>query len=141
MTGDEMIGPTSRVLVVDDFELVRAMLRRTLAEMGITQVEEAVDGQNAEEMMVKAAQGGAPYNVIFCDWNMPRKSGVELLSSIRTMPAYQATPFVMVTAEAERDYVIQALAAGATDYIIKPVSGESLKRKIDSINRRLQKAG
>lgn len=135
-----MIGSTSRVLVVDDFELVRAMLRRTLAEMGITQVEEAVDGQNAEEMMVQAARDGNPYQVIFCDWNMPRKSGVELLSSIRSMPAYQSTPFVMVTAEAERDYVIQALAAGATDYIIKPVSGESLKRKIDSINRRLQKA-
>jgi len=135
-----MIGPNSKVLVVDDFELVRTMLRKTLSQIGISEVEEAEDGVIAEKMLMQAADSGAPFDVILCDWNMPHKSGIELLGALRASKAYKDTPFIMVTAEAERDYVIQALTEGATDYIIKPVSMESIKRKIESINRRLSSA-
>ncbi len=131
-----MIDSKSRILVVDDFELVRTMLRRTLAQLGIEHIEDAEDGVIAEKMLLKAAQEGRPFDVILCDWNMPHKTGIELLTAVRNNPIYKDTPFIMITAESEREYVIQALSQGATDYIVKPVSMESIKRKIESINRR-----
>lgn len=131
-----MIGPNSRILVIDDFELVRTMLRRTLAQMGMENVEVAEDGVVAEKKLLEAAFKNCPFEVILCDWNLPFISGIDLLKTLRKNQSYLHTPFIMITAESEREYIIQALSEGATDYIVKPVSLESIKRKIDSINRR-----
>jgi len=135
-----MIDSKSKVLVVDDFELIRMMLQKTLAELGIRNVEEAADGEEAASKLMQASEAGTPFDLVFADWNMPKKTGLELLQFARAHSNYQHTPFIMVTAEAERDLVIQALAAGATDYIIKPISPVGLKKKIEALNKRIGRA-
>lgn len=135
-----MINPDSRVLVVDDFELVRTMLQKALNDLGIKSIEQAADGEEARDKLLAAHKNGKPFDIVFADWNMPKMTGFELLQFIRSDKNLVNVPVVMVTAEAERDYVIQALSAGATDYIIKPVSLEGLRKKVESINKRISKS-
>jgi two-component system chemotaxis response regulator CheY len=134
-----MLGPEARILVVDDFETVRVMLRSALGELGFALVDEAEDGQRALEMMQAAADEGRPYALVFSDLNMPGVSGLELLQFMRADPALAKTPFVMVTAESERHYVVKSLQSGATDYVVKPFSVASLKKKIEKIGERIKR--
>jgi two-component system, chemotaxis family, chemotaxis protein CheY len=127
------MNKSSRVLVVDDFEMMRFVLTKALKEMGVTNVEEAEHGKQAIDKLADADIAGAPYELVFCDWNMPEATGMEVLQFCRVMPSYQKIPFVMVTAEAESQNVIQAIKSGATDYIVKPVTPEDLAKKLDKI--------
>jgi two-component system, chemotaxis family, chemotaxis protein CheY len=135
-----MLTEKSRILVVDDFEMVRVMLKRCLNTLGYADVHEAVDGKQALQMITKADQAGTPFGLVFADWNMPHMSGLDLLQACRADGRLKQLPFVMVTAESERQFVVQALNAGATDYIIKPFSEETLQKKIEKIGARLKRA-
>ncbi len=131
-----MTATYSRILVIDDFELMRAMLKNALADIGIHQVDEAEDGQIAKKMILEAFATNKPFDAIFCDWNMPVMSGIQLLSELRTDDRFRELPFIMVTAESEKQFVIHALSEGATDYIVKPISAATVRRKIDMLQRR-----
>ena len=134
-----MANESTRVLVVDDYEMVRIMLKRCLNQLGYTQVDEATDGQDAFEKLKLSTSEQKPYSIIFSDLNMPRMTGIELLQLCRSTPEYQHLPFVLISAEAESDYISQALQSGATDYIIKPFSSQILHKKIEKINELLKK--
>jgi two-component system chemotaxis response regulator CheY len=135
-----MLTEKSRILVVDDFEMVRVMLKRCLTTLGYADVQEAVDGRQALEIIKAADKAKTPFGLVFADWNMPHMSGLELLQACRAEAALKTLPFVMVTAESERQFVVQALNAGATDYIIKPFSEDTLQKKIEKISARLKRA-
>ena len=122
-----------KVLVVDDFEMMRFVLTKALKEMGVTDVTEAEHGKMAIDKLADADVAGAPFSLVFCDWNMPEASGLEVLQFCRVMPVYQKMPFVMVTAEAESQNVIQAVKSGANDYIVKPVTPEDLGKKLEKL--------
>lgn len=122
-----------KVLVVDDFEMMRFMITKALREVGVTEIEEAEHGKQAIDKLADAESNNSPFQLVFCDWNMPEATGMEVLQFCRVMPAYQKTPFVMVTAEAESQNVVQAIKAGANDYIVKPVTPEDLVAKINRI--------
>lgn len=122
-----------RVLVVDDFEMMRFVLTKALREMGVSDVEEAEHGKQAIDKLADADVAGKPFDIVFCDWNMPEATGMEVLQFCRVMPTYQKMPFVMVTAEAESQNVIQAIKSGANDYIVKPVTPEDLTKKLDKL--------
>lgn len=132
------MSDSAKILVVDDFEMVRMMLKRCLTQLGYTQIDEAVDGKQALEFVEKAAASGKPYQLVFADWNMPNMTGIDLLLAIRSNPKLKATPVVMVTAESERQYVVQALQAGANEYIVKPFSQQTLQKKIEKISERIR---
>ena len=128
------MGPESvRILIVDDYEMVRIMLKRCLTQLGYTQVDEAVDGKQAFDMLRAATTAQKPYTMVFSDLNMPRMNGFELLQTCRKTPEYQQLPFVIISAEAESDYISQALQNGANDYIIKPFSTQTLQKKLEKI--------
>lgn len=129
-----MINNQTKVLLVDDFDLVRTMLRRMLSELGITQIDDARDGEEALAKIAREAEAGQPYGAVFLDWNMPKKNGFEVLQACRARPEMKETPIVMVTAEGEKKHVIKALSFGATDYIVKPCSADILKTKIARLN-------
>jgi two-component system chemotaxis response regulator CheY len=129
----------SKILIIDDYELMRAMLRNALSGLGFDQIEEAESAPAAHKLIVQAYEKKNPFDFIFCDWNMPQMSGMQLLKFLRADARFQLLPFVMVTAEAEKEFVIEALKAGATDYMIKPISVAIVRRKIDSIQQRHQK--
>jgi len=128
-----MMNAKLRVLVVDDFEMMRFVLTKALREMGVSDVEEAEHGKQAIDKLADADVAGKPFDIVFCDWNMPEATGMEVLQFCRVMPTYQKMPFVMVTAEAESQNVIQAIKSGANDYIVKPVTPEDLTKKLDKL--------
>jgi two-component system chemotaxis response regulator CheY len=101
-------------------------LVRALEECGITDVVAAGDGDEALEAF--AAQ---PFDLVLTDWNLSAKTGLELVQAIRAQGA--RVPIIMITAEAEKTRVIEAIKAGVSEYLIKPFPTESLHEKIEKL--------
>jgi two-component system chemotaxis response regulator CheY len=114
-----------KLLLVDDSATMRRIQRTQLGSMGITDVE---DAGNGEEALSKLA--GSPFDVVLLDWNMPVMDGLACLKSIRTNAAYKNIKVIMCTSESEKAKVMEALKAGANNYIVKPFTPEALKEKL-----------
>lgn len=127
MTEDPTKLAALKVLIVDDHATARAHLKRVLREMGITQADEA---ENADTATAKAS---ADYNIIFLDWDMPGKTGIEVLRKFRGNSVFDDTAFVMVTAKSEPDDIISALRAGATSYIVKPADPADVRNNVAEV--------
>ncbi len=123
-----------KVLVADDHFLVRQFVRNTLQDAKVTNIQTAADGNEAIDLIQKAAAVEQPYDIVFLDWNMPTISGLEVLNYFRARPEYAETAFVMLTAESEQQNIMKAIKAGATSYIIKPVSPSDLSKKLFEIH-------
>ena len=117
-----------RLLVVDDFSTMRRIIKNILRQLGFTNIEEADDGTTAWEIINK---GGIDF--VISDWNMPQMTGIELLRKVRASEEFADRPFLMVTAEAQQENVIEAVQAKVSNYIVKPFTAETLKQKIDKI--------
>jgi two-component system, chemotaxis family, chemotaxis protein CheY len=113
-----------KVLVVDDSGVMRKIIVRSLMAVGVTEVTEAADGQEAFNLF-QAEQ----FDLVLTDWNMPVRNGLELITDIRATGS--KTPIMMVTTEAQKSQVITAIQAGATDYLTKPFENETLRSKLD----------
>lgn len=117
-----------KILVVDDFATMRQIVKKSLGALGFHNITEASDGVDALEKLEKDQFG-----FIISDWNMPNMMGLDFLKNVRSKDKYKAIPFLMVTAEAKRENVIEAARAGVSQYIVKPFTVESLQEKIDAI--------
>jgi len=116
------------IIVVDDMSTMRRIIKNALNQLGYSNIAEAEDGQDA---FAKIRQ--SPVDLVITDWNMPNMDGLGLLKSIREDPNLKEVPVLMVTAQAEQKYVLEAIRAGATNYIVKPFTADTLKTKIDKI--------
>lgn len=125
-----------KFLVVDDFSTMRRIVRNLLKEVGITNVDEAEDGQIA---LQKLRTGD--FNFVVSDWNMPNMTGIQLLREIRADPALKHLPVLMVTAEAKKENIVEAAQAGASGYVVKPFTAATLDEKLQKIFQQMQKAG
>lgn len=123
-----------KVLIADDHFLIRQFVRNTLQDAKITNVQTAADGNEAIDLIQKAHDVNQSYDIVFLDWNMPTISGLEVLSYFRAKSEYSNTAFVMLTAESEQQNIMKAIKAGATSYIIKPVSPTDLSKKLFEIH-------
>lgn len=123
-----------KILIADDHFLVRQFVRNTLQESKITNIQTAADGNEAIDLVQKAHDINQPFDIVFLDWNMPTVSGLEVLNYFRARPEYADTAFVMLTAESEQQNIMKAIKAGATSYIIKPVSPGDLSKKLFEIH-------
>lgn len=119
-----------KILVVDDSMVMRNIIRNTLLEKNIKGVEilEAPNGKKAFEMLDHDT-----FDLLFLDWNMPELDGLQLVKLLRVMDKYRSMPIVMVTAEAAKYNVMEAIKAGVTDYIIKPITGIAILKKVENI--------
>ncbi len=117
-----------RLLVVDDFSTMRRIIKNILRQIGFNNIEEADDGTTAWEVLNK---GGIDF--IISDWNMPNMTGIELLRKVRSSEEFADLPFLMVTAEAQQENIIEAVQAKVSNYIVKPFTADTLKQKIDKI--------
>ncbi|MCB9062137.1 MAG: response regulator [Halobacteriovoraceae bacterium] len=133
------IDSESRILIIDDFEMLLIAMRKALENLGFKNIDQAEDGTTAWQMIESAKNNGEPYALIFSDWTMPEMSGMDLFRKIKIDNAIKTTPFVMVTAESEKKNVMSALSEGVTEYIVKPCTIESLEKKITIINKKLEK--
>jgi two-component system, chemotaxis family, chemotaxis protein CheY len=116
------------VLVVDDFSTMRRIVKNILRQLGFENIFEADDGMNALDVL-----RGQSVDFIISDWNMPRLSGIELLKAVRTSDEWKDLPFLMVTAEGQKENVIEAVKAKVSNYIVKPFTPETLAEKIKKI--------
>lgn len=135
-----MLKNDSRILIIDDFETVRMVLKRCLSQLGYSVMEEASDGQEGLEKIKMAQSSGKPYDLVFTDVSMPNMTGLELLETVKKNPALAKTPFVMVTSESEQKFITQAFTLGVVDYIVKPFSPATLSKKLEKISETLNKA-
>lgn len=117
-----------RILVVDDFPTQRKLIKRSLQSLGFENVLEATDGIDALEKL-----HSEECEFIICDWNMPKMMGIELLRAVRADEKLRGMPFLMVTAEAKRENIIEAAKAGVSNYIAKPFTVEALQEKMRDI--------
>ena len=117
------------ILVVDDFSTMRRIVKNCLKQLGFENVTEAGDGQDA--MAKLQASGG--FKFIISDWNMPNMMGIDLLKAVRGSDKFKTIPFLMVTAESQKENVIEAAKAGVSNYIVKPFTADVLQTKMEAI--------
>lgn len=129
------IDTKMKYLVVDDFSTMRRITRGLLKELGVTQIEEAEDGNDA---LIKLKNG--KFDFVITDWNMPNVTGLELLQKIRADQDLKHLPVLMITAEAKKENIIAAAQAGANGYIVKPFTAATLSEKLNKIFDNLGKA-
>ncbi len=121
-----------KILIVDDQPDMRSIVRGMLSDLGITQVFEASDGREAMSFTDAAMD---MIDVVICDWNMPRMTGIDLLRQMRSvMPDM---PFLMLTGRGDLDSVTEAKSSGVTAYIRKPFSPANLEVKLRVIKAKI----
>ncbi len=117
-----------KILLVDDFSTMRRIIRNLLRQLGYANVVEADDGTTALAMLKEEE-----VDFVISDWNMPKMTGIELLKAVRDDEKLKDISFLMVTAEAEKERVVEAVKAGVNNYVVKPFTAETLKEKIEKI--------
>ncbi len=116
-----------KILVIDDSGVMRRIHRNTLQEHKIEEgdIIEASDGQEALEIAEQE-----DITLFLVDWNMPKVDGLKLVQKLRGMEKYKEAPIVMITSEAAKYNVVEAIQAGVTNYIVKPIRGDTLWNKL-----------
>lgn len=117
-----------KILAVDDFSTMRRIVRNILRQLGYNNISEADDGVAAFEQLKQEKA-----DFIISDWNMPNMTGLDLLKAVRADADLKDIPVLLVTAEALKENVVEAVKSGVNGYIVKPFTAETLKDKIDSI--------
>jgi two-component system, chemotaxis family, chemotaxis protein CheY len=116
------------VLIVDDYGTMRRIMRNLLNQIGFANIEEAIDGASAFEKLRERS-----FDLVISDWNMEPMSGLDLLKEVRADARFQHLPFIMITAANKTENIVEAKAAGVSNYIVKPFTADTLKRKIDMV--------
>jgi len=114
-----------KILLVEDEEEARSMMREMLSDLGVTQIFEAADGREALGFLDSAFDF---IDLLICDWNMPNMNGVELLRQLRSFDP--SVPFLMVTGRDDMESVMEAKTSGVTAYIRKPFTPKELEAKL-----------
>jgi len=117
-----------KVLIVDDQQTIRSLVRNGLREIGVHTLEEAVDGEDALSALLSKK-----INLIISDYNMPKLDGLALLRAVRMTPQMQGTAFIMLTGRADGDLVARARQFGVNNYLIKPFTVATLREKIEQV--------
>ena len=123
-----MLDVNIKVLVVDDFSTMRRIVKNILKQLGFSNIDEAEDGNGA---LTKLRQ--EKYGLVVTDWNMPNMTGLDLLKAIRAEGDLKDLPVLMVTAEAKKENVVEAIQAGVNNYIVKPFTADTLREKLDKM--------
>jgi CheY-like chemotaxis protein len=118
-----------RLLIAEDSMLMRDILKESILDrFPYIEIREAGAGDEAQKMLEREV-----FDIVLCDWEMPGMNGIDLLKWVRSDSALNTLPFVMVTGTAEKESVEKCIAAGVTDYIVKPFTPEALCQKLKKI--------
>lgn len=112
-----------KILLVDDSRTIRNIQKNTLKTLGLTDVTEAADGLEALSCLANQRP-----DLMLVDWNMPNMDGITLIKKVRETD--KSLPIIMVTTEAEKSRVLEAVKAGVNNYVVKPFTAETLSEKI-----------
>ncbi len=116
-----------KVLIVDDSRIMRNILINILKEKKVDSdnIFDAPEGKSALNILNKEK-----IDLLLVDWNMPELNGLDLVKIVRKMDKYQTLPIIMVTSEAARYNVLEAIKAGVTDYVTKPINARTIMTKV-----------
>jgi two-component system chemotaxis response regulator CheY len=116
-----------KILIVDDSRVMRNIHKKALFIHAVKEEDilEAADGSVALDISIKNSIG-----LFLVDWNIPGLNGLEFVKAIRAIEMYKETPVIMITSEAAKYMVVEAINAGVTNYIVKPVSEKTLWEKL-----------
>jgi two-component system chemotaxis response regulator CheY len=118
------------IMVVDDSKIMRTIVKKTFSQLKIPcEYVEAGDGEEALKQL-EANQ----VDLVLLDWNMPKLSGFDFLKKVRGMTQYKTLPIIMVTSEAAKYNIIEAMKNGATDYIMKPINEKTFAEKMAKLD-------
>lgn len=116
------------VLVVDDFSTMRRIVRNILRDLEFKNILEAENGSSALDIL-----NSQEVDLVVSDWNMPKMTGLELLKSVRATDKLKNIPFLMVTAEAQKENIVEAVKAKVSNYIVKPFTAATMAEKLAKI--------
>ncbi|MBB3204859.1 two-component system chemotaxis response regulator CheY [Rhodopirellula rubra] len=116
-----------KVLLAEDSGVMRKIIMRGLHSLWVEEVVEAADGAIALDLFEKHGD----FNLVLTDWNMPNMTGLELVKAIRATGS--KVPIMMITTEAEKARVVEAIQAGINDYLVKPFDQPMLQEKLDRV--------
>jgi two-component system chemotaxis response regulator CheY len=116
------------VLIVDDQQTIRSLVRSGLQQLGFNNFQDAADGEDGLRAMLSK-----PYSLVISDYNMPNLDGLGLLRAIRSHPPIRSTAFIMLTGRADKELVQRAVQFGVNNYLVKPFTVATLKEKIESV--------
>jgi len=116
------------VVVVDDQQTMRSLVRTGLQELGFREIREASDGEAALRILLTTK-----VHLVISDFNMPKLDGLSLLRAIRGHEPIRQTPFIMLTGRADRELVQRAVQFGVNNYLVKPFTVATLKEKIEAV--------
>lgn len=122
-----------KILLVDDSRTIRNIQKNTLKTLGHEDVMEAGDGIEALACLEKERP-----DLMLVDWNMPNMDGITLVRKVREQDKTLA--MIMVTTEAEKSRVLEAVQAGVNNYVVKPFNAETLAEKINATMEKLAAA-
>ena len=114
-----------KILLVDDSRTMRNIWKKVVAGIDGAEPVEAGDGLEALKAI---AENGGPFDLMLVDWNMPNMDGLTLVQKVRE--TNKTTPIIMVTTEAEKPRIIEAIKAGVNNYVVKPFTPDGLLTKI-----------
>ena len=120
--------PNMKILVVDDMSTMRRIVKNILKQLGFNNLEEAENGQEALTKLKADTYGFA-----VSDWNTPDMMGIDMLRAIRADEKLKKIPVLMVTAEAQKENLMEAVQAGVSNYVVKPFTAETMQEKINKI--------
>jgi two-component system chemotaxis response regulator CheY len=118
-----------KVLVVDDQQTIRSLVRTGLQQLGFSNICDASDGEEGLRIML----GPMPPKLIISDYNMPKLDGLGLLRAVRAHEPIRSTAYIMLTGRADTDLVKRAAQFGANNYLVKPFTVATLKQKIEAV--------
>jgi two-component system chemotaxis response regulator CheY len=128
-----MFPKNARILVVDDFTTMRKIIKKVLLDLGFTDVWEADDGTSALPLIQKADMIRQPFEFIICDWDMPKMQGIDFLKYCRADERFKNVPFILITADSEKNLILSAAQLGVSDYLVKPFNTNTLKAKMEKV--------
>ena len=120
----------STIMLVDDSAIILLIVSRILRHSGYS-VEKAANG----EVAMTKFNAGLNVNLLITDLNMPGMNGIELIREVRRLPAYESVPILFLTSESQPSKKLEAKAAGASGWIVKPVTADELLKTIKLLIR------
>ncbi len=115
-------------IVVDDFATMRRIIKKILKDLQFQDIIEAENGAEALKLL-----STSKVDLIVSDWNMPVMTGLEFLKRVRADERLKTLPFLMVTAEAQKENIVEAVQAKVSNYIVKPFTPATFEEKLAKI--------
>ncbi len=120
------------ILVIDDASMIRDLIKKFVRDyFPNAQLFDAHNGASGKSVLLHQE-----IDLVLCDWEMPEMNGIELLGWFRQEDRYKNLPFIMVTSRGDKEYVMEAVQAGVSDYLVKPFNRQQFSEKVERALRR-----